>query len=82
MNDTCGRLLLFVIFFYFAFISGTVSLCYSSCPEIQSLDQAGFELIDPPAFAPRVLRLRHVPPPLGWVVFIELIQVFTRSVVH
>lgn len=52
MNDTCGRLLLFVRFFVRLFVllffPGSVFLCYSSCPEIQSLNQASFKLIEIP----------------------------------
>ena len=51
-------LFLFGFFVVFFFSRGRVSLYSPSCPVTHSVDQAGFELRNPPASASRVLGLK------------------------
>jgi hypothetical protein len=44
--------------FVFLFFRDRVSLCSPGCPGTHSVDQAGIELRNPPAFASQVLGLK------------------------
>jgi hypothetical protein len=51
----------FWIFFFFFLVfcfGDRVSLCSPGCPGTHSVDQAGLELRNPPAFASQVLGLK------------------------
>jgi hypothetical protein len=49
-------------FFFFFFFRDRVSLYGPGCPGTHLVDQAGFQLRNPPASASRVLGLKRVPP--------------------
>jgi hypothetical protein len=46
------------LFCFVLFFQDRVSLCSPGCPGTHSVDQAGLELRNPPAFASRVLGLK------------------------
>jgi hypothetical protein len=46
------------VFWLFGFWFFGISLCSPGCPRTHSVDQAGLELRNPPAFASRVLGLK------------------------
>jgi hypothetical protein len=48
----------FLLFCFVLFVFDRVSLCSPGCPETCSVDQAGFELRDLPAFASPVLGMK------------------------
>jgi hypothetical protein len=62
----CGSMMLLTrddfgiirILFFFLVFRDRVSLCSPGCPGTHSVDQAGFELRNPPASASRVLGLK------------------------
>jgi hypothetical protein len=64
MLSTVLQLVLFILFIYlfiYSFIlvfQDRVSLCSPDCPRTHSVDQAGFELRNPPASASGVLGLK------------------------
>jgi hypothetical protein len=55
-NHITGHILGF--FLFFVFFPDRVSLCSPGCPGTHSVDQAGLELRNPPAYASRVLGLK------------------------
>ena len=54
----CFLFVLFFFVFVFVLFFETGFLCSPGCPGTHSVDQAGFELRNPPAFASEVLGLK------------------------
>ena len=50
------------IYLFILFFQDKVSLCSPGCPGTHFVDQAGFELRNPPASASRVLGVLHLQP--------------------
>jgi hypothetical protein len=58
------------VFCFFVFQDG-FSLCSPGCPGTYSVDQAGLELRNPPAFASQVLGLKACAT-IAWPFFLRL----------
>ena len=54
----CFGFICLFIYLFIWFLRDTVSLCSPGCPGIHFVDQAGFELRNPPASASQVLGLK------------------------
>jgi hypothetical protein len=63
-------ILFFFFVFYFLVFRDRVSLCSSGCPGTHSVDQAGLELINPPASASQVLGLKACATTSGSACFL------------
>jgi hypothetical protein len=75
MNSSLGCLwtlkcliLIYLWQFFFLVFRDRVSLCSPGCPGTRSVDQAGLELRNPPAFASQVLGLKACATTPGWKI--------------
>jgi hypothetical protein len=64
-----GRVLVLFCFVFFLVFRDRVSLCSPGCPGTHSVDQAGLELRNPPAFSSQVLGLKECATTSQGIVF-------------